>query len=98
MIALRLAAELPSICSMVIRGPVCGGELEAARHVKAPTLLIHAERDTSLRDDVQALDRELASTHELLAIPDSNRTFNDPISRELMVSASVDWLADHLGG
>ena len=31
-------------------------------------------------------------------IPESNRWFNDPVSMELMVSASVDWLVDHLAG
>ena len=81
---------------MVIRGPVCGEEIEAAHHVKAPTLLIHAQRDTALSESVHALDQQLASPHQLLQIPDASRLFNDPISLELMVSASVDWLVDHL--
>ncbi len=100
MVALRFAASAPGeagIAAMVIRGPVCGEEIEAAHHVQAPTLLIHAERDTSLSESVRALDRELAATHQLLQIPDSSRWFNDPISLELMVGASVDWLVDHLG-
>jgi putative phosphoribosyl transferase len=93
---LRFAAEQPAVRALVIRGPVCGGEIEAARLVRAPTLLIHAERDLALLAGVEALDRELAATHELLSIPDSGSTFGDPVSRELMVSASVDWLVDHL--
>ena len=42
------------------------------------------------------LDHEFIVNHQLLRIPDSTRLFHDPISRELMVSASVDWLAKHL--
>ncbi|MHC5025053.1 MAG: alpha/beta fold hydrolase [Planctomycetota bacterium] len=96
MVALYCAASEPLIRALVIRGPVCGQEVEAARRVKAPTLLIHAERDTALVETIESLDSELGATHELLRIPNSSRVFNDPISRELMVSATVDWLVDHL--
>jgi putative phosphoribosyl transferase len=96
MIALHYAAQVPAVRSLVIRGPVCGRETQAARLVKAPTLLIHAESDTALFDSVQTLDRELGAAHELLRIPNSNRLFSDPISLELMTSATVDWFADHL--
>lgn len=96
MIALHYAAQVPSVKSMVIRGPVCGRETQAARLVKAPTLLIHAEGDTALLDSVQTLDRELGAQHQLIRIANSNRLFGDPISMELMASATVDWLADHL--
>lgn len=96
MIALHYAAQVPAVKALVIRGPVCGRETEAAHRVKAPTLLIHAESDTALFDSVQELDRELATQHELLRIPNSNRLFGDPISMEMMVNATVDWLVDHL--
>ena len=96
MIALHYAAQVPSVKALVIRGPVCGRETVAARQVKAPTLLIHAESDTALFDSVQTLDRELAAQHQLLRIPNANRLFNDPISMELMVSATADWMIDHL--
>ncbi len=102
MIALHFAAQAaegangPGVAALVIRGPASGGEIEAARRITAPTLLIHGERDTYLSESVHALDNELAGPHQLLEIPDSDRLFNDPVSRELMVSASVDWLADHL--
>ena len=76
---------------------MCGEEVEAAGRVKAPTLLIHAERDTALSAGVHDLDQRLAAAYELLEIPESSRQFNDPVSMELMVSASVDWLVDHLG-
>ena len=92
MVALRFAANEPALGAMVIRGPITGGEFEAARKVKAPTLLIHGERDPA----IGALDRHLAVTHECLEIPDADQVFNDPISLELMASASVDWLVDHL--
>ncbi|MHC4220072.1 MAG: alpha/beta fold hydrolase, partial [Planctomycetota bacterium] len=92
LIALHLAAEQPEIAAMVIRGPWAAGESEAARLVKAPTLLIHAEHDLGMK----ALDRDLAATHEVLVIPESGQVYNDPISVELMVSATVDWLVDHL--
>jgi len=87
---------VPQVKALVIRGPVCGRETIAARHVKAPTLLIHAEADTALFDSIQTLDRELASQHRLLQIPNSNRLFNDPVSMELMATATADWLVDHL--
>jgi putative phosphoribosyl transferase len=96
MIALYYAAQVPRVKTMVIRGPVCGRETVAAHQVRAPTLLIHAESDTALFDTVQSLDRELAAPHQLLRIPNSNRLFSDPISMELMVSATVDWMVDHL--
>ena len=96
MIALYYAAQVPSVKALVIRGPVCGRETVAARQVKAPTLLIHAESDTALFDSVQTLDREIAAQHQLLRIPNSNRLFSDPISMDLMVSATVDWMVDHL--
>ncbi len=96
MVALRLAAEDHELSALVIRGPICGDELAAAGDVKAPTLIIHAARDTALSADVEILDHELAAAHRLLVIPDSSRMFSDPISRELMVNASVDWLVDHL--
>ncbi len=96
MIALQFAAEHPEIAALVIRGPLSGGELAAASLVRAPTLLIHAERDARPGDAVRALDRQMTAAHQLLEVPDSDRWFNDPISREIMVNASVDWLAEHL--
>jgi putative phosphoribosyl transferase len=96
MIALLYAAQQPLVRTMVIRGPICGREVSAARKITAPTLLIHAERDTALEGPIEKLNRELGAVHELLRIPNSNRLFSDPISMELMVNASVDWLADHL--
>jgi putative phosphoribosyl transferase len=96
MIALHYAAQAPGVQTLVIRGPVCGRETIAARQVKAPTLLIHGESDTALFDAVQTLDRELAAPHQLLRVPNSNRLFSDSISMEMMVSATVDWLVDHL--
>jgi putative phosphoribosyl transferase len=98
-VALKFAAEQPQIAALVIRGLVSGGsEIPAAAKVRAPTLLIHAEYDTALRDGTEQLNRQLASTHQLLFVQESNRLFSDPISLELMVGASVDWLVDHLTG
>lgn len=96
MISLHFAAMEPTVASLVIRGPVCGREVDAARKIKAPTLIIHAEHDTALGESVAAINDNLAATHQMLVVHNSNRLFNDPISHELMVSASVDWLADHL--
>ena len=92
LIALHFAARAPEIAAMVIRGPWTHGEPEIAQHVNAPTLLIHAENDRGM----MALDKQLAATHEVLVIPESGRVYNDPISVELMVNATVDWLVDHL--
>jgi putative phosphoribosyl transferase len=96
MIALHYAAQMPRVKALVIRGPVCGRETIAAHHVTAPTLIIHAEGDTALLDSVETLDRELAAPHRTLRISNSNRLFGDPISMEMMIAASVDWLSDHL--
>jgi putative phosphoribosyl transferase len=96
MLALRFGAEHSAVKAIVIRGPVSGREVEATERIKAPTLLIHAERDPRLGANAEVHDRELPSAHQLLEIPESERLFNDPISRELMVSATVDWLGDHL--
>lgn len=96
MIALHYAAQQPMVKTLVIRGPICGKEVAAARKVTIPTLLIHAEHDLDLQEPVEAINRSLAGSHELLVIPDSNRLFGDPISRELMIGATVDWFADHL--
>lgn len=96
MIALHYAAQQPLVKTLVIRGPICGKEVAAARKVTIPTLLIHAEHDLDLQEPVEAINRSLAGSHELLVIPDSNRLFGDPISRELMIGATVDWFADHL--
>ncbi|MHC4776430.1 MAG: phosphoribosyltransferase family protein [Planctomycetota bacterium] len=92
LIALQLAVEQPHIAALVVRGPVPPADMTAAQHVNAPTLIIHAEGDAAAK----ALDQELAATHEVLVIPESGRVYNDPISVELMVSATVDWLVDHL--
>jgi putative phosphoribosyl transferase len=96
MIALRFAAQEPRIAAMVIRGPVCGDEVEAAQRVRTPTLIIHAEKDTALRDTVEAINQQLAASHRMLSVPESSRLFGDPVSLELMVGASVEWLVDHL--
>lgn len=96
MVTLRFAAGHPEIGAVVVRGPLSGREIAALEPLKTPALLIHGEHDTGLREAAEAPGRELASVHRLLEIPQSGRWFNDPVSLELMVSASVDWLADHL--
>jgi putative phosphoribosyl transferase len=96
LIALHYAAQIHDLKALVVRGPVCGRETVAARMVKAPTLIIHAEQDTALLDAAETLDREMTAPHELLRIANCNRLFNDPVSLELMVNATVDWLVDHL--
>ncbi len=98
MIALHFAALEPRVAALVIRGPVCGREIDAARRIKSPTLIIHAEHDTALGESVHAINSNLAAAHHLMVVPNSNRMFNDPVSHELMVSASLDWLVDHLTG
>ncbi|MHC4303832.1 MAG: phosphoribosyltransferase family protein [Planctomycetota bacterium] len=91
-IAIHFAAREPQITVMVLRGPWPGGDPEIAQHVNAPTLLIHAENDQGM----MALEKQMAASHEVLVIPESGRVYNDPISVELMVNATVDWLVDHL--
>ncbi|MEM7229768.1 MAG: alpha/beta fold hydrolase [Planctomycetota bacterium] len=96
MFVLHYAARVPQIRSLVIRDAVCGDETSTAERVHASTLLIHAEFENSLAAGMQLMDQSLAGPHELITITDCNRLFSDPISRELMVNASVEWLADHL--
>ena len=92
---LQLAAEETDLAAVVVRGPLSGGEVEAARRVAAPTLFVHGEHDPE-RDQLQSLEADLPEGHEQLVIPESNRLFNDPISLELMVASSVQWLVHHL--
>jgi putative phosphoribosyl transferase len=94
-LALTLAREDPDIRAVVIRGPMCGDELKVAESVKAPTLLIYADQDPGFAS-VRDREHPLPSTHQTLEIPDSTRLFVDPISRELMFGATVDWLYDKL--
>ena len=95
-LALAFAAEHPAIRTVVARGPMTGGEMDLALRVHAPTLLVYAEQDDAFSTDAHVRGGELPSTHQLLEIPDSTRLFNDAISREMMVSASVDWIVDHI--
>lgn len=96
MLALRLGVD-PRIKSIVVRGPMCGNEIDAALKVKAPTLLIYAEQETEFAEKHREEGGKLPSTHEILEIPDATRLFNDAISLEMMVGATVDWFVDHIG-
>jgi dienelactone hydrolase len=98
MLVLNLAVEDPSVKAVVVRGPMSGKEIEAAAHVKAPTLLIYAEQDAEYARSDKELRGELRACHEILEIQDATRLFTDAISREMMVGATVDWLVDHLEG
>ena len=57
---------------------------------------IHAESDTALEGGVNSINDHLSCIHECMRIPQSNRLFNDPISMELMLNATVEWFVDHL--
>jgi predicted phosphoribosyltransferase/dienelactone hydrolase len=96
MIALHYAARVPEVRSLVIRDAVCGDESEAARRIKAPTLMIHAEFETPLLSGMTLISHTLGGKHVMMTVADCNRLYSDPISRELMVNATVDWLVDHL--
>jgi putative phosphoribosyl transferase len=96
LIALRFAAHEPLLGALVLRGPILGDERELAARIRTPTLIIHAEGDTALAEGVGILDRHLLAPHQCVRIANSNRLFNDPISLELMINASVEWLCDHL--
>jgi putative phosphoribosyl transferase len=96
MLALRLAVD-PRIKAVVVRGPMCGKEIDAAAKVKAPSLLIYAEQETEFAKKHREQGGRLPSTHQILEIPDATRLFNDAISLEMMVGATVDWFVDHIG-
>lgn len=95
-LVLDAARELPEIHAVVVRSPMLGTELDLAAEVACPTLLIFAENDSIFADAARRGGRPLPSCHQLLEIPEAERLFNDAISLEMMVSASVDWLSDHL--
>ena len=42
------------------------------------------------------IDHSLRGKHAMMTVADCNRLYSDPISRELMVNATVDWFVDHL--
>lgn len=94
--ALRFAAKEDRLAALSVRGPILEGELWYANRITAPTQIVHGERDSALAADAFDLDRQLSCPHEMLRIPDSTRLFDDPISRELMVSATADFLSHHL--
>ncbi|MCP3904817.1 MAG: hypothetical protein GY715_14410 [Planctomycetes bacterium] len=96
-IVLKLASSEPGVRGIVVRGPMIGGELELAAAVRPATLLVYAEQDEPFASDARRKADILASTHQVLEIPDSTRLFNDAISLEMMVGASVDWIIDHVG-
>ena len=95
-LALNLVNEDPTINAAVVRGPMTGQELEAVQFVKTATMLIYAEQETGFAAARKEQGQPLPSQHEILEVPDATRLFNDPISLELMVGATVDWLVDHL--
>ncbi|HWB18658.1 MAG TPA: alpha/beta fold hydrolase, partial [Phycisphaerales bacterium] len=95
-VALRYAGMQQDLKCIIIRGPVGVTNIESLRKIKAPTLVIHGEKDIDLDATVQGIDHELTGPHRVLRIAESNRLFNDPISLELMVSSTVEWLVDHL--
>lgn len=93
MLCLEHAAREGDFRAIVVRGPMSGGEIEAALPLRAPTLIIHAELDHGLQP---GLAPPLPSCHQLVQIPSATRLFGDVISFEMMVGATVDWLFDHL--
>jgi dienelactone hydrolase len=97
MLVLQLAHDAPGIRAVVVRGPMAGHEIDAARAVVPPTMLVCAEREGRCGESAQG-GAALPSTHEILEIADATHQFDDAISRELMVNATVDWLVDHLTG
>ncbi|UCD75129.1 MAG: hypothetical protein JSV91_15260 [Phycisphaerales bacterium] len=95
LLCLELARQVPNIAAIVIRSPLSGGEINVLKDVTTPTLLIHAGLEQSLDDSARG---RLPSKHQIVEIPDATALFNDPISLEMMIGASVEWLADHLLG
>jgi putative phosphoribosyl transferase len=95
MLCLELTKHLEYVRTIVIRSPLTGGEIFCMREIKAPTLVLLAGLEESINRDETT---DMPSCHELVEIPDATQLFNDPISKEMMVGASVEWLDDHLTG
>jgi putative phosphoribosyl transferase len=95
-LALELAKSEPKIRTVVVRGPMVGPELDLIMGVRVPSLMIFSEQEREFADEARRRKPELPSSHELLEIPGATRLFNDAISLEMMVGASVDWIVDHL--
>lgn len=96
MLCIEIARRVPNVAALVIRSPLpTGKELALLQHVKTPTLLIHAGLEPPLDE---AARQKLPRQHQIVEIPDATALFNDPISLEMMVGASVEWLVDHLTG
>ncbi len=94
--AIEIAANCDRIRALILRGPVVGGDLMDIERITCPTLIIHGENDTALEEIVNHLDEQFTCKHRVLRIPESSRMFNDPISRELMINASVEWMSNYL--
>ena len=70
--------------------------LVGAKVVGPPTMLIYAEQETEFAQASREKGAKLPSIHKVLEIPDATRLFNDQISLEMMVGATIEWLVDHL--
>jgi len=95
LLSMELAQKLPGIAAMVLRSPLTGNEIRTLETIEASTLLIHASQEESITAEDA---KQLPSRHAFVDIPDATRLFNDPISLEMMIGASVEWMADHLAG
>ena len=95
LLSMELAQKLPGISAMVLRSPLTGNEIRTLENIDASTLIIHASQEESITAEDA---KQLPSRHAFVEIPDATRLFNDPISLEMMIGASVEWLADHLTG
>ncbi|MGI9012952.1 MAG: serine aminopeptidase domain-containing protein [Phycisphaerales bacterium] len=94
--AIDAAANDRALKAVVLRGPLDHTVLPHAKAIDTPTLMIHGELERNLLEDYEVLNEALPGPHRLLRIPECTRLFNDPISWELMVDASVHWFCDHL--
>jgi len=95
-LALKLAADERALKALVIRGPMRGTEIGDAMLVASPTLMIYGGEETWFDEKLNEKRHQLPDVHRNLMIPHATRIFNDSVSLDVLTSASLDWLTDHL--
>jgi putative phosphoribosyl transferase len=97
--ALTAAARLPGdVGAVVSRGGRPDLVVDMLPMVKAPTLLIVAERDPNVLQANQGSQGQLTTVNELEVVPAATRLFEETGALEHVAGSAVRWFNAHLEG
>jgi putative phosphoribosyl transferase len=101
MVALRCAAHLPAVRTLVLRSAIVTDEagpaaaVDVAARITAPTLLVVGERDAPGLEQNEALVRFLAGPRRLEVVPGGDQRFEgEALCRTAELTTA--WFANHL--